>query len=193
MGDIDRRHVAGRHDHAHAHRGHVEQAFGEVEGQPHAAVGRRTPRQHAAMEGDARPGDAMHVRHEGVVVQVRVMLLDFLDDAEDPGGRFAPLRAARHRRPQDPSLGVVDGDPLATKGNDRHDGLAGAARLNRLHRAFAHAAPSGSMIPRRDQRSQSCNSKTGEPQPSLPVLRTHTPRRHAPQPKGSTPTCRFEM
>ena len=30
------------------------------------------------------------------------------------------------------------------------------------------------MIPRRDQRRQSCNGKTGEPQPSLPALRIRT-------------------
>ena len=91
MGELNGRHIGWRHDHPHAHRGRVEQAFGEVEGQPDTAMGRRTPRQDAAMKGDARPGDALHVRHEGVVIQVRVMLLDFLDDAEDARGVSRPL------------------------------------------------------------------------------------------------------
>ena len=90
-----RRHIVRRHDHADAHLGRVEQLFGKVEGQADAAMGRRTSRQDAAMQRDARPGDALHVRHEGVVIQVRVVLLDLLDDAENAGGRLAPLRAAR--------------------------------------------------------------------------------------------------
>ena len=53
MGNLNRRHIAWRHDHPHAYRGRAEQAFGEVEGQSDTAMGRRTPRQDAAMERDA--------------------------------------------------------------------------------------------------------------------------------------------
>jgi hypothetical protein len=53
MGDLNGRHIAWRHDHPHAHRRLVEQAFGEVEGQPDTAMRRRTARQNAAVECDA--------------------------------------------------------------------------------------------------------------------------------------------
>ena len=62
-----------------------------VEGQPGTAMRGRIPWQGAAVERDARPGDALHVWHVGIVIQVRVMVLYFLDDAEDPGGRLASL------------------------------------------------------------------------------------------------------
>ena len=77
------------------------------------------------------------------------MVLYFLDDAEDPGGRLASLLAARHRRPQDPALGVVDGDPLVAERNDGHERLAGVARLDGFDRAFAPPllAPA-SLLPR---------------------------------------------
>src|SRR6476620_3786634 len=95
MGKLNGHHIGWRHDHPHAHRGRVEQALGEVEWQPDTAVGRRTPRQDAAMKGDARPGDALHVRHVSIVIQVRVMVLYLLDDAEDPGRRLAPSRSTQ--------------------------------------------------------------------------------------------------
>ena len=107
------------------------------------------------------------------------MLLDFLDDAEDPGGRLASLGAARYRRPQDPSPGIVDGDPLAAERNDRHDRLAGAARLNGLDRAFARAASGARIVSGRDQHGQTRNGKIGGPQPLLLALRIYATRRHA--------------
>jgi hypothetical protein len=48
MGDLDGRHIGWRHDHLHAHRRRVEQACGEVEGQPDTAMRGRTPWQGAA-------------------------------------------------------------------------------------------------------------------------------------------------
>ena len=73
---------------------------------PDTAVRRRISRQRTTMESDARPGDALHVRHVGIVIQVRVVLGFFLDDAEDAGRRLASLLAAAlaessrwHRRP----------------------------------------------------------------------------------------------
>src|SRR5258708_2022389 len=82
--------------------------------------------QRATMKRDARPSDALHVWHVGIVIQVRVMLRLFLDDAEDTGRRLASLLAARYRRPQDPAFGVIYRDLLAAQRNDSHD------RLNRL-------------------------------------------------------------
>src|SRR5882672_7696890 len=105
------------------------------------------------------------------------MVLYFLDDAEYPGGRLASLLAARHRRPQDPPLGVVDGDPLVAERNDGHERLAGAARLNGLDRA--PAASGARIVSRRDQHGQTRHSKTRGPQPRLLALRIHTTRRYA--------------
>jgi hypothetical protein len=68
MGDLDGRHIAWRYYHAHAQLGCVEQAFGKVVGHPDAAVRRRIPRQRTTMESDARPSDALHVRHIGIVI-----------------------------------------------------------------------------------------------------------------------------
>src|SRR5471032_3348488 len=121
MGYLDGRHAGWRHDHPHAEPGGVEQARCEVEGHPDAAMRRWISWQDAAMERDARPGDALHVGHIGIVINVGVVLRFSLYDAKDPGGCFASLLAARHRRPQDPAVGVVDGDPLVVERNDRHD------------------------------------------------------------------------
>ena len=91
MGDIDGRHVTRRHDHPHAQAGRVEQACGEVEGHPDAAVGRRISRQEAAVERDARPGDALHVRHVGIVIKVRVVLRFFWMTLKMPAGVSRPF------------------------------------------------------------------------------------------------------
>ena len=179
MGDLNGRHIAWRHDHPHAPRGRVEQACCKVEGHPDAAMRRRISRQGAAVERDARPGDALHVGHEGIVIEVRVVLRFFLDDAEDPGGRLASLLAARHRRPEDPTVGVVDGDPLVLKRNDGHDRRAGGARLDGLDRTFAPATSGARLISGRDQRGQTRNGKMRGPQPSLPAFWVHKTKRHA--------------
>src|ERR1700752_4004745 len=97
-------------------------------------------RQDAAVQRDAGPGQALHVRHEGVVIEVRVVLGLFLDDAEDAGGRLAPPLAARYRCPQEPSLPVVDGEALPWRRNDRQDRIAGFSRLVRFDGALARAA-----------------------------------------------------
>src|SRR3954466_8476701 len=118
------------------------------------------------------------------------MLLDLLDDAEDTGGRLASLRAARHRRPQDPPLGIVDGDPLAAQRNNGQGGVRGAARLKGLDRAFAPAASRVRIASRRDQHGESRNGKTGGMRPPLPVLRIYATRRHAlTNSTGPTPAC----
>ena len=131
------------------------------------------------MERDARPGDALHVGHEGIVIQVRIVLRFFLDDAEDPGGCLASSLAARHRRPQDPAIGVIDGDALALQRHDRHDRLAGRALLDGFDRAFAPTLYGVGMIPGRDQRSQSRKGETRGSQPCLLALRVHNTRPHA--------------
>jgi hypothetical protein len=80
------------------------------------------------VERDARPGDALHVRHVGIVIQVGVVLGLFLDDAEDTSRRLASFLAGRHRRSQDPTFVIVDSDLLVAQRNDRHDWLASQTR-----------------------------------------------------------------
>jgi len=75
----------------------------------------------------------LHVRHVGIIVQVRVVLGFFLDDAENTGRCLASLLAARHRRSQNPAIGVVDSNPLVAQRNDCHDRFPGSARLDRRH------------------------------------------------------------
>src|SRR5260370_986736 len=81
-----------------------------------------------AVPRDAVQGDAQHVRHPGIVIEARAMVLVLLHDAEDAGWRLASRSSARHRRTQDPAVGVVDGHLLALDRYDRHDRLARDAR-----------------------------------------------------------------
>ncbi len=114
------------------------------------------------MERDARPSDALHVRHVGIVIQVGVVLGLFLYDAEDAGGRLAALLAARHWRPQDPAFGVICSDPLVAQRNDCHDrlnSLAGDARLE-SRGAFLPTVCRARMVARSDHRGQAGNGKT---------------------------------
>ena len=117
-------------------------------------MGRRISRQRAAVERDARPGDALHVGHVRIVIKVRVVLCLLLNDAEYAGRRLASFLAARHRGPQDPASSVIDGDPLVAQRNDSHDRFASDARLNKLDRAFRPSASGGRMISRYGQRRQ---------------------------------------
>ena len=88
--------------------------------------------QRPAMQRDAVPGDALHVRHPGIVIEARVVVLVLLDDGEDAGRRLASRGAGRHRRAQDPAVGVVESDLLGLDRHDRHDRLACIARRRRL-------------------------------------------------------------
>ena len=84
------------------------------------------------MQREAVPGDALHVRHPGIVIHGRVVVLVLLDDGEDAGWRLAFLDAGRYRRAQDPALGVIERDLLALDRHDRHDRLACLAWRRRL-------------------------------------------------------------
>ena len=128
IGKRDRLRVVRRDDHPHADLRPAEQVLGKVIGHADAAVRGRIAGQRAAVERDARPGDALHVRHPGIVIKIGVVVLVLLDDAEDAGRRLASFLAGRHRRAQDPAVGVVDRHVLALDRHDRHDRVAGVAR-----------------------------------------------------------------
>jgi acyl-CoA synthetase (AMP-forming)/AMP-acid ligase II len=71
---------------------HVRVARVVGEHQEGAAVG-----DEAAVQRDAVPGDALHVRHPGIVIHVRAVVLFLLDDGEDAGG-CRPRSGCRTRR-----------------------------------------------------------------------------------------------
>jgi hypothetical protein len=60
------------------------------------------------------------------------VVLVLLDDGEHARWRLASCGAGRHRRAQDPSVGVVESDLLAHDRHDRHDRLARLPRRRRL-------------------------------------------------------------
>src|SRR5262252_3613431 len=138
-------------------------------------------RQRSAVECDTRPSDALHVWHVGVVIQVRVVLGLFLDDAEDTGRRFASLLAARYRRPQDPAFGVVCSDPLVAERNDGHHRLnrrACDARFER-HHAFFPTVCRARMIAHHHHSSPARNDKVRTLQPGQTVPWIEKTRRSA--------------
>src|SRR5262249_16732452 len=105
----------------------------EVKRQTNAAVRGRMSRQQTTMQSNARPRKALHVGHVGIIIQVRVMLGVFLNDAKDTSRRFASRLTARHARSQDPAIPVVKSDPLATERDDSHNWLASGAGSDGLY------------------------------------------------------------
>ena len=132
MINSDRSNVTRRHDYAHAKLCRAEQPFGKAVGQPNAAVRCGVSRQRPTVERDARPSEALHVRHEGIVIKVGVVLGLFLENAEDTGRRLAVFLPARHWRSHDPAFVIVNGDLLVAQRNDRHDWLASRTHRHRL-------------------------------------------------------------
>src|SRR5258705_5347017 len=94
-------------------------------------AGKRSP-----VQRDARPGEALHMGHVAILVQVRIVLRVLLENAKDAGGCLAPLLTTRYRRPQDPTLRIVDFDPLASQRNNRHNRIAICTWIHRLDRRY---------------------------------------------------------
>src|SRR5215475_1866041 len=99
----DRSNVTWRHDYAHANLCRAEKPFGKAVGQPNAAVRCGVSWQRSTVERDARPRETLHVRHEGIVIKVGVVLGLFLEDAENTSRCLAAFQAARHWRSHDPA------------------------------------------------------------------------------------------
>ncbi len=70
--------------------------------------------------------------HRSVVIKCRVVVDVLLDDGKDAGWRFPSLDTGRDWRAENPTVGVVKGNPLGFNGHDRHDRLAGVPRCRRL-------------------------------------------------------------
>jgi hypothetical protein len=139
--------------------------------------------QSSTVKRDARPSDALHVGHVGIVIQIRVVLGFLFDNAENPGGGFTSLLTTRYRRSQDPTICVINGNTLVLKRYDCHDWLAGDTRLDR---AFAPTAPGVRLISSPDQRGQTGDGKMHGPEPSLFALRFHKTRHHARPIRGTS-------
>ena len=170
IGKLDRLRIVRRDDHAHADLRLAEQVLGKVIGHADAAVRGRIAGQRPAMQRDARPGDALHVRHPGVVIEVGVVILILLHDAEDAGRGLASLDAGRNRRPQDPAVGVVDRHLLALDRHDRHDrltGIAGGRHLDGAGRTgTTRRGLGGRRHGQRRQRGRGCKRHDGGKPPS---------------------------
>ena len=128
------RHLAGRDDDPRAHLGPVPHLHGKGHRHADAAMRRRIARQHAGMHRDARPGDPLHERHRRAAIDVGVVQLLFLNDAEDAHRRRMAVHARGNRRFREESVGVVDLQLLLVD-RDRDD-----QRSLRLGR-FLSAAP----------------------------------------------------
>src|SRR5262245_29017528 len=98
MGKFDWLHVSRRDDHTRADADFVKQLLRKAKGHPYAAVRGRISGQRPAVQCEAVPGDALHVRHPGIVIEARAMVLVLLHDAKDAGWRLASCSSARHRR-----------------------------------------------------------------------------------------------
>src|SRR6516165_4740228 len=118
--------------------------------QTNAPVRGRMSGQQAPMQSNARPRKSLHVGHVGIIIQVRVMLGVFLNDAKDASRRFAPHLTTGDRRSHDPAVGIVYCNPLATQGDDSHDWLAGSARCDRFYRSVLSTAASFTKVAHRD-------------------------------------------
>ena len=106
IGQSHRRALGIGHDHGIAALGFAEQLLREGLRQAHAAMRGRMPGQAAAMQGDAVPGQPLHVRHRRAVVEVGLVVLVLLQDGEHTGWCFVPGLARADR-------GQADGDAVA--------------------------------------------------------------------------------
>ena len=92
---------------------------------------RRIARQYAFMHRDAGPGDALHVGHRCVAVEIGAVKLRLADNAEDAGRRRMARGAGGDRRFCEQHAVIVNADALLL---DRDDGSQRALRLRRFLR-----------------------------------------------------------
>ena len=97
----------------------------------------------AGMQGNARPGDALHEGHRCAAIDVGTMKFLFLDDAENAHRRWMIGHAGRNRTLGKQAIGVVKAQLLLRDG-DRNDERA--LRFGRL--LFGNARPGIMMAAR---------------------------------------------
>ena len=93
--------LAIAHHNGPAFRRRAEKQLREIKRQANATVAGGVAGQVARVHGDARPRQPLHVRHRRVVVFLRVVLLFFLEDAEDAARCGVAFGAGAHGRAAD--------------------------------------------------------------------------------------------
>ncbi|MNO57548.1 hypothetical protein D3C76_480880 [compost metagenome] len=126
MVDFHRRAAGVGDDHRGAgEAGDLVELPGERHRQADAAVGGGIAGQPAGMQGDAVPGQALHVGHGGVVVQVGAVLDLLLQDGEHAGRGFLALLAGADRGDADGDAVAVDEDALLAEAYHQRDRALG--------------------------------------------------------------------
>ena len=133
MREVGRCDRAGRDDDARAHPGPGPHLHGKRRWHADAAVRRRIARQHTGVQGDARPGEALHVRHRRAAIDVGAVHLVLLNDAEHAHRGRMPLHSCRDRAFGEQTVAVVDAHLLLLDrdGNDQRPVRLGAGVLAR--------------------------------------------------------------
>ena len=142
MIEVGKRDVVAHDDHPHPDIGQIEEPLREVHGQAHATVRGRTAGQHAGVQRNAGPGDALHERHVAVLIEVGVVDLLLLHDAEDAGRRLVAGRPVETGDCWSIRPSVVDRDALSHRARPppaavrRRGGTAPCRRDPRWGRAY---------------------------------------------------------
>src|SRR4029453_10162647 len=118
MREFDRSEVVVSHDDSYAEIGDGPQLLGEVVRHANAAMRGRIARQHAFVQRHPGPGDALHVWHRRIAVEVGPVVAVLLDDAEDARRRRTAGHAGGDRPPRPAAAIAKERDFLAADGND---------------------------------------------------------------------------
>jgi hypothetical protein len=102
--------------------GRLEQMLGERHRQSDAAVRRGVARQIAGVEGDAGPGEALHVRHLRALVDGGDVLSLLLEDREDADWCAMPRATGGARRDADLLAATIDMNELLGERRNDDDG-----------------------------------------------------------------------
>ena len=121
IGQGHRRALGIGHHHGIAALGFAEQLLREGLRQAHAAVRSRVARQAAAMQGDAIPGQPLHVGHRRAVVEVGPVVLVLLQDGEHTGRCLVPGLSRADRGQADGDAVAVHVGPLLIQADHQHD------------------------------------------------------------------------
>src|SRR5262245_31531746 len=111
----------------------------ECPGQPDATMRGGPIGNDALVHSHARPGDALHVEHRGVVVDVGTVPAILFDDAEYAGRRRMARHASRHTRVRDRMAVRVERELLLVDRDDDGEhavGLGGEVLALRLCRSL---------------------------------------------------------
>src|SRR3954453_11091787 len=108
MFEIDRHDLVPRDDKTNAELGNRPQLLRKILRGSDAAMRGRMARQHALVQGHARPGDALHERHRSAAVDVRMVVAVLLDDAEHAPRSRVTWHAGRDGALRDPHAVAVE-------------------------------------------------------------------------------------